>query len=607
MLSVIVPVFNEAPVRRRGARGAARQGAVDRQGDHRRREQQHRWHARDRAHLSRARPGLRIIYEDSPAARAPPSARAWPRPTGSIFLIQDADFEYDLDDYDALLEPILQRRTSFVLGSRSLGLDDWKVRRYASSRLKAFLMNFAQLMFAKTFNVLYQQRTTDVNTMFKVFRTGVHRRHRLPRRRLQLRHRAGVQDRGQRLQPDGGAGELRGPRVRRGQEDQLHHRVLPLVLDALPLPLLPSPSRLRSRPIGRRGPYHAVARQGIAAVRRGSPCQNSPNSLSSCPSTTRPATSTSSSAAWSRSSRRTSRRLRDHLRGRPVHRRHRGPDPRAAATSNPAIKLLRFSRRFGQPTATLAGIEQATGDAVVVMDCRPAGPARAAGRDAGEVARRLRRRLRPASQRTGETMMKRIGRQGRLRRDQPLRRRADPAGHRRLPAARPARGRRAASSRRPTASCAGWSPSSASSRRPSSSTDRPATAGKGNYNRFARIAAHRLQRPRRLLVGAAEPQHRPRVRSPPRWPSSPASPTSVAKLAGVEFPVGNPTVVTLVLLLGGLQLICLGILGQYVGRIYEEVKQRPRYIVSQSVGFDRARRAGGRPSAAAITGGPVDG
>ena len=49
-------------------------------------------------------------------------------------LIQDADFEYDLDDYDALLEPIVQRRTSFVLGSRSLGLDDWKVRRFARGR-----------------------------------------------------------------------------------------------------------------------------------------------------------------------------------------------------------------------------------------------------------------------------------------------------------------------------------------------------------------------------------------------------------------------------------------------------------------------------------------
>jgi hypothetical protein len=114
--------------------------------------------------------GLRVVYEDKPRGKGSAVRRGLAEARGSIFLIQDADFEYDLDDYDALLEPILQRRASFVLGSRSLGLDDWKVRRYASSKVKAFLMNFAQVMFAKTFNVLYQQRTTDVNTMFKVFR-----------------------------------------------------------------------------------------------------------------------------------------------------------------------------------------------------------------------------------------------------------------------------------------------------------------------------------------------------------------------------------------------------------------------------------------------------
>ena len=115
-------------------------------------------------------PGLRVIYEDKPRGKGSAVRRGLAEANGSIFLIQDADFEYDLDDYDALLEPILQRRTSFVLGSRSLGLDDWKVRRYASSRLKAFMMNAAQVMFAKTFNVLYQQKTTDVYTMFKVLR-----------------------------------------------------------------------------------------------------------------------------------------------------------------------------------------------------------------------------------------------------------------------------------------------------------------------------------------------------------------------------------------------------------------------------------------------------
>jgi Glycosyl transferase family 2 len=116
------------------------------------------------------RPGLRIIYEDQPRGKGAAVRRGLRAATGTIVLIQDADFEYDLDDYDSLLEPIVQRRTSFVLGSRSLGLDDWKVRRFGRSRVKAFLMNVAHLLFAHTFNVLYQQRVTDPATMFKVFR-----------------------------------------------------------------------------------------------------------------------------------------------------------------------------------------------------------------------------------------------------------------------------------------------------------------------------------------------------------------------------------------------------------------------------------------------------
>ena len=59
----------------------------------------------------------------------------------------------------------------------------------------------------------------------------------------------------------------------------------------------------------------------------------------------------------------------------------------------------------------------------------------------------------------------------------------------------------------------------------------------------------------------------------------------IATLAGAPFPVGNPTIVALVLFIGGVQLICLGIMGQYIGRIYDEVKRRPRYIVDVAEGF----------------------
>jgi glycosyltransferase involved in cell wall biosynthesis len=61
----------------------------------------------------------------------------------------------------------------------------------------------------------------------------------------------------------------------------------------------------------------------------------------------------------------------------------------------------------------------------------------------------------------------------------------------------------------------------------------------------------------------------------------------VAKLLGVPFPIGNPTIVILVLFLGGCQLLSIGILGEYLGRIYDEVRQRPKFIIDEMVGFDK--------------------
>jgi glycosyltransferase involved in cell wall biosynthesis len=50
---------------------------------------------------------------------------------------------------------------------------------------------------------------------------------------------------------------------------------------------------------------------------------------------------------------------------------------------------------------------------------------------------------------------------------------------------------------------------------------------------------------------------------------------------GIELP-GYASLMTAVLLIGGIQLVSLGIIGEYIGRIYREVKQRPLFVVEEA-------------------------
>ncbi len=60
---------------------------------------------------------------------------------------------------------------------------------------------------------------------------------------------------------------------------------------------------------------------------------------------------------------------------------------------------------------------------------------------------------------------------------------------------------------------------------------------------------------------------------------------AVRRILGIEIAeTGFTTLVTLVLFLGGIQLIGIGVLGEYLGRIYDEVKQRPLYLIKSRSG-----------------------
>jgi len=62
-----------------------------------------------------------------------------------------------------------------------------------------------------------------------------------------------------------------------------------------------------------------------------------------------------------------------------------------------------------------------------------------------------------------------------------------------------------------------------------------------------------------------------------------------AKFAGWPVERGWTGLMVAVLILGGVQLICLGVIAEYIGRIFEEVKSRPLYVVREVIGADRTR------------------
>ncbi|MFO0996742.1 MAG: glycosyltransferase family 2 protein [Alphaproteobacteria bacterium] len=66
---------------------------------------------------------------------------------------------------------------------------------------------------------------------------------------------------------------------------------------------------------------------------------------------------------------------------------------------------------------------------------------------------------------------------------------------------------------------------------------------------------------------------------------------------GIDVP-GYESIIMTTLFLGGVQLLTLGILGDYIGRIFSEVKGRPLYVIRTTVGLDEAPSTGREPAAA---------
>jgi polyisoprenyl-phosphate glycosyltransferase len=249
------------------------------------------------------------------------------------------------------------------------------------------------------------------------------------------------------------------------------------------------------------------------------------------------------------------------------------------------VKMLRFSRRFGQPAATIAGLEAASGDATVVIDCDL--------QDPPELITELVKRWREgyevvyAQRRTreGETLPKRIvARLGYA----VIAKIADVSippntGDFRLMSRRVVHHvvalNEAHGFLRGLVGIVGFKQTSVL-------YDRDArTAGDSKYNRFMGSLVIGMNG---IISFSRYPLHLISIGGIAISALSflTAIGYAIAKLTGAAFPTGNATVVIAVCLLGGIQMLAIGIMGEYVGRIYDQVKMRPKYIIESAIGLD---------------------
>ena len=114
-------------------------------------------------------PRVKLVLEDKPRGKGHAVRVGFQHATGDVMIIQDADLEYDLADYDVLLAPIAAGRQTFVLGSRH-GAGGWAIRRFADQPFQALLLNCAHWGFTLMINTSLGIWLRDPFTMYKVFR-----------------------------------------------------------------------------------------------------------------------------------------------------------------------------------------------------------------------------------------------------------------------------------------------------------------------------------------------------------------------------------------------------------------------------------------------------
>jgi glycosyltransferase involved in cell wall biosynthesis len=107
---------------------------------------------------------VRVFHQEVNQGKGAALRLGFQKATGTVFLVQDADLEYDPAEYPRLIQPILDNRADVVFGSRFIG---------ESHRVLYFWHSIANTMLTTLSNMFTNLNLTDMETCYKVFRREV--------------------------------------------------------------------------------------------------------------------------------------------------------------------------------------------------------------------------------------------------------------------------------------------------------------------------------------------------------------------------------------------------------------------------------------------------